>query len=84
MDKNISTMLREIKAAKGCGQPTLARELDTSQPTVNRILKGQTECRSGLYSRISALHSEVVGQGRRKDDQALPASVSNDNNKSIP
>ena len=69
MDKNISTMLREIKAARGCGQPTLARELGTSQPTVNRILNGQTECRSGLFSRISALHSQVVDQARRKDDK---------------
>jgi predicted transcriptional regulator len=68
MEKNISTMLQEIKAAKGCGQPTLARELETSQPTVNRILNGQTECRSSLFKRISALHSEVVAQGRRKDD----------------
>lgn len=68
MEKNISMMLQEIKAAKRCSQPTLARELGTSQPTVNRILNGQTECQSGLFARITALHSKVVGSGRRKDD----------------
>jgi predicted transcriptional regulator len=83
MDMDISTMLREIKAAMGCGQPTLAHKLRTSQPTINRILNGQTECRSGLYSRISALYSEVVRQGRRKDDEALSSPVADNDNEAI-
>jgi ribosome-binding protein aMBF1 (putative translation factor) len=56
MDKDISTLLSEIKAATGWTEHRLAAELKTSQPTVNRILNGRTECMSRTYSAITNLH----------------------------
>ena len=56
MDKDISTLLREIKEATGWSQPRLAAELGTSQPTVNRILNGQGDCKATTYKAIAALH----------------------------
>jgi transcriptional regulator with XRE-family HTH domain len=81
MDKKISTLLREIKNATGWSESRLASKLDTSQPTVNRILNGQEDCKGSTYRAITALHHELIGDsagiegaenlGRRKDDQAV-------------
>lgn len=62
MDKNISTLLREIKAASNWSQPRLAAELGTSQPTVNRILNDQGDCRGNLSLAISSLHKKVCSK----------------------
>ena len=61
MDKNISTLLREIKAATGWSEPVIASKLNTSQPTVNRILKGQADCKGTTYRAILDLHCKEVG-----------------------
>lgn len=58
MDKNISTLLGEIKAATNWSESQLAAELGTSQPTVNRILNGQAECMGSTFLAITSLHKE--------------------------
>ncbi len=57
MDKEPTQLLREIKEATGWGQIQLGRELGSSQPTVNRILKGKGFCRVPLYQSIVAMHA---------------------------
>lgn len=59
MHKDISTLLREIKDQSGWSEPRIAREISTSQPTINRILKGQKECKSSLLRAIEDLHKRV-------------------------
>ncbi|MFZ3286593.1 MAG: hypothetical protein WA191_07055 [Telluria sp.] len=56
MDKDISTLLREIKDSTSWSEPRIAAELGTSQPTVNRILNGQTDCMGSTLNAITALH----------------------------
>jgi transcriptional regulator with XRE-family HTH domain len=56
MDKNPSTLLREIKQATGWSETRLAFELKTSQPTVNRILNGQPRCMSTTMTAIEKLY----------------------------
>ncbi|MCE3605845.1 helix-turn-helix transcriptional regulator [Massilia sp. P8910] len=56
MDKNISTLLREIKTKQDWSQVRLAAELGTTQPTVNRILGGQDNCKISTFKAICALH----------------------------
>lgn len=60
MDKNISTLLREIKAVTGWSEPVIAEKLGISQPTVNRILNGQSDCKGSTYRAISDLHAAAV------------------------
>jgi transcriptional regulator with XRE-family HTH domain len=71
MDKDPSTLLREIQQATGWSQNRLAVELKTSQPTVNRILKGQPKCLSDTLAAITELHERHCrGQPkRRRTDQ---------------
>ncbi|HTD04194.1 helix-turn-helix transcriptional regulator, partial [Undibacterium sp.] len=52
-------LLADIKAATGWSQPRIARELGVSQPTVNRILNGQGDCKSTTWMAITALHRQV-------------------------
>jgi transcriptional regulator with XRE-family HTH domain len=56
MDKDPSTLLRELKHSTGWSETRLARELKTSQPTVNRLLNGQPRCFSTLLTAIANLH----------------------------
>ncbi|MBH2071701.1 hypothetical protein [Janthinobacterium lividum] len=56
MDKDISTLLREIKAITTWSEPKIAAELGTSQPTVNRILNGQLDCKGSTLRAIIELH----------------------------
>lgn len=60
MDKDISTLLREIRAATDWSEPKLAEEIGVSQPTVNRILNGQVDCRASTLRAIEALHGRVA------------------------
>jgi len=60
MEKEISNLLREIKTKTGWSEPHIAQKLGTSQPTVNRILNGQDECKSSTYKAIRSLHQQVV------------------------
>ena len=50
-------MLREIKDATGWSEPRIAQELGTSQPTVNRILNGQGDCKGRTLRAITELHN---------------------------
>ncbi|MFJ3048533.1 helix-turn-helix transcriptional regulator [Herbaspirillum chlorophenolicum] len=60
MSTNISILLKEIKVATGWSEPALAREIGTSQPTVNRILNGQEECKATTYRAICDLHERTI------------------------
>lgn len=72
MDKDPSTLLREIKQATGWSQTRLAVELKTSQPTVNRILNGQPKCLSDTLAAIADLHGRHCrGQPRRRKTDKL-------------
>ncbi|RSZ56137.1 helix-turn-helix transcriptional regulator [Massilia atriviolacea] len=62
MEKNISTLLMEIKAQQGWTQTRLAVELGTTQPTVNRILNGQDDCKVTTFKAICALHGACFAQ----------------------
>lgn len=71
MDKDPSTLLREIKQATGWSQTRLALELTTSQPTVNRILNGQAKCFSDTLVAINGLHEKHC-RGRPRRRKAAP------------
>lgn len=60
MDKDICALLREVKAETGWSEPRIAIEIGTSQPTVNRILNGQTDCKGSTLRAIEDLHKRVV------------------------
>jgi transcriptional regulator with XRE-family HTH domain len=60
MDTKITNLLQEIKKATGWSEPKIAAELGTSQPTVNRILNGQDECKVSTFRAITELHASVV------------------------
>jgi transcriptional regulator with XRE-family HTH domain len=80
MNKTISTLLQEIKAETGWSEPRIADELGTSQPTVNRILNGQPECKGSTLRAIEALHkktcvdslAKINGVTRRSTDKKSP------------
>ena len=59
MEKDISTLLREVKDGTGWGEQRIAQELGTSQPTVNRILNGQGDCKGSTLRSIQDLHRRV-------------------------
>jgi predicted transcriptional regulator len=66
MDKDISTLLQEIKAATNWSEPRIADELGTSQPTVNRILNGQEDCKGSTLKAIQELHKKVCATVARQ------------------
>lgn len=53
-------LLTEIKAVTKLGEIALAKRLDVSQATVNRILNGKTNCSSTAMMAILRLHAEVT------------------------
>ena len=53
-------LLSEIKAATQLGEIGLAKRLGVSQPTVNRILRGQENCSSKALLAIQRVHAEVI------------------------
>lgn len=53
-------MLVEIKGVMKEGETALAKRLGCSQPTVNRILRGQSDCSSKVLLSIMRVHAEVV------------------------
>ncbi|WP_425558041.1 helix-turn-helix transcriptional regulator [Herbaspirillum huttiense] len=65
MSTDISTLLKEIKDATGWSEPALARGIGTSQPTVNRILNGQDECKATTYRAICDLHKKTVSSASK-------------------
>jgi transcriptional regulator with XRE-family HTH domain len=77
MDKDISTLLQEIKAATSWSEPRIADELGTSQPTVNRILNGQEDCKGSTFKAIQDLHKKVcISVAEQKKGQ--PADTEHD------
>jgi len=60
MEKDIGTLLREIKTTTGWSEPRIAQKLGTSQPTVNRILNGQMDCKGSTLRAITELHRTVL------------------------
>lgn len=71
MDKEISTLLREIKNATGWTEMRIARALGTTQPTVSRILHGQADCKIATFHAICALHARkcpLAPQAHRQVD----------------
>ncbi|MEI5996807.1 hypothetical protein H3V53_06215 [Paraburkholderia bengalensis] len=57
-----SEMLAEIKAETQLGEIGLAKRLGVSQPTVNRILRGQPNCSSKALLAIQRVHAEVMAE----------------------
>jgi len=53
-------MLVEIKAETRLSEIALAKRLGISQPTINRILRGQEGCSSKALLAIQRAHSEVM------------------------
>lgn len=66
MDKDITTLLQEVRTETGWGETRLASEIGTSQPTVHRILKGQDDCRGSTYKALVALHQKVCVKAARR------------------
>lgn len=64
MDKKISTLLAEIKSVTGWSEVKIAEEIGTSQPTVNRILNGQDDCKGSTLLAITELHRTACAPGR--------------------
>jgi transcriptional regulator with XRE-family HTH domain len=64
MENDISTLLREIKDATGWTEMRIATALGATQPTVNRILNGQVECKIATFHAIRALHARTCPHPR--------------------
>lgn len=55
-----SESLRDIKDLTGLSEIALARRLGISQPTVNRILHGKSDCKASTLMAIQAWRIELV------------------------
>ena len=66
MDKEIDTLLQELKAKKSWSEHRLALEIGTSQPTVNRILNGQRDCKGSTFRAIQQLHSKTFAKRKAR------------------
>lgn len=55
MMQNIHELTRAIKERMGWSESKIASEVGVSQPTIHRILTGQTDCKGSTYQRIVAL-----------------------------
>jgi transcriptional regulator with XRE-family HTH domain len=66
MDKDTAALLREIKDASGWSETRIAEKIGSSQPTVNRILHGQPDCKVSTLRAIEKLYQAVVRPRRRK------------------
>lgn len=63
MDTRTPTeLLAEIKTQTQLGEIGLAKRLGVSQPTVNRILRGQPNCSSKALLAIQRLYAEVMAE----------------------
>jgi transcriptional regulator with XRE-family HTH domain len=68
MDKDIATLLREIRSDSGWSQARIAREIGATQPTVNRLLHGQPDCKASTLTAIKALHKTLMRRRRKRSD----------------
>ena len=60
MNPNITTLLQEIKAKTGWSEPRIGVEVGVSQPTIHRILNGQSDCKGATLVAIVKLHESTV------------------------
>lgn len=59
------SLLREIKDATGWSEPRIAKELEVSQPTVNRLMNGQPECKASTWRALCDLREKVRVEPKR-------------------
>ncbi|GGC65588.1 helix-turn-helix domain-containing protein [Undibacterium terreum] len=52
-------LIADIKAATGLSEAQIAKRLGISQPTVNRIVNGQGDCKTSTWMAITVLHQQV-------------------------
>ncbi|OXI42458.1 helix-turn-helix domain-containing protein [Burkholderia aenigmatica] len=62
MPTTATSLLSDIKAQRGLSEVEIARRLKISQPTVNRILRGKSDCKSSTFVAIQAWWNELVQQ----------------------
>lgn len=59
MENNIYLMVSEIRTSTRWPESRIAKKLGVSQPTVNRILNGQENCKASTFQAIAGLYSNV-------------------------
>lgn len=62
MPTTATALLGDIKAQRGLSEVAIARRLQISQPTVNRILRGKSDCKSSTFVAIQAWWKELAQQ----------------------
>lgn len=62
MPTTATALLSDIKAQRGLSEVAIARRLQISQPTVNRILRGKSDCKSSTFVAIQAWWKELAQQ----------------------
>jgi predicted transcriptional regulator len=62
MDTDTQKLLKAIQVKTGWSESRIAREIGTSQPTVNRLFKGQLECQASTWRAIEELSNRVASQ----------------------
>ncbi|WP_175044540.1 helix-turn-helix domain-containing protein [Burkholderia lata] len=62
MPTTATALLSDIKAQRGLSEVAIARRLNISQPTVNRILRGRSDCKSSTFVAIQAWWNELAQQ----------------------
>ncbi|WP_416360357.1 helix-turn-helix domain-containing protein [Burkholderia cepacia] len=62
MPTTASALLSDIKTKRGLSEVALARRLKISQPTVNRILRGKSDCKSSTFVAIQGWWNELAQQ----------------------
>lgn len=55
-----SQQLADIKARTGFAENAIADRLGCSQPTVNRILSGKSDCKASTLLKIQSWHTELL------------------------
>ncbi|KVQ12446.1 helix-turn-helix transcriptional regulator [Burkholderia ubonensis] len=62
MPTTASALLSDIKTQRSLSEVAIARRLKISQPTVNRILRGKSDCKSSTFVAIQAWWNELAQQ----------------------
>ncbi|WP_411683249.1 helix-turn-helix domain-containing protein [Burkholderia contaminans] len=76
MPTTASALLSAIKTQRSLSEVEIARRLNISQPTVNRILRGKSDCKGSTLVAIQAWWAELSQRRKLRDDAAesTPAS----------
>lgn len=67
-------LLSEIKQATQESEIALSKRIGISQPTINRILRGQPGCSSKALLAIQRVHAEVFAAVKTKGRKVLTAA----------